>query len=518
MNWNFLDFLPVPALIIDENYRVIYSNREAEKVFGKKGEQCFEIVEKVKNPYEREGSLICPKTYLELLNIEDFGAFQTLKTLEGKRTFYVLTSKLENNKFLEIFIDISKHSPALFHIRPDIIFSEGPVIFTLIENKKGLPVRYITPNVREILGYSQEDFLSERVLLEYVINHEDLKRFMKSVSKNKSDKSSVDIRFRSKEGKTKWLRIFLLPVKKGEETTHFYGYMIDVTDKYERETLFKVLAEHNPNGVMMYDFYRGEVLYVNKALLDIAGIKSIEEISDVKKVMNFIHPEDREKLMEVISRRIAGEKGKITYYLRIFSKSGEEKYLKIISSVVNYMGREVSLMTVIDISHEKRTEKKLKDLSERDQLTGLYNRRYLDMKLNELVEIARNEGRKFSIILFDIDNFKKINDTYGHQVGDEVLIKISEAVKETLRETDIFGRWGGEEFLVILPDTEEPCAVAERIRKIVESLKFTSNLKVSVSLGATVYREKDTPESIINRADEALYTAKEKGKNRTECL
>ncbi|RME09310.1 MAG: GGDEF domain-containing protein, partial [Aquificota bacterium] len=114
--------------------------------------------------------------------------------------------------------------------------------------------------------------------------------------------------------------------------------------------------------------------------------------------------------------------------------------------------------------------------------------------------------------------FKAINDTYGHLVGDEVLKEATREVKKVLRKSDIFGRWGGEEFLILLPMTSEPFAPAEKIRQTIEGCELCKGLKITLSLGATTYRDGDSMDSMLARADRALYKAKQQGKNRTVVL
>ncbi|RLJ70784.1 diguanylate cyclase (GGDEF)-like protein [Hydrogenivirga caldilitoris] len=163
--------------------------------------------------------------------------------------------------------------------------------------------------------------------------------------------------------------------------------------------------------------------------------------------------------------------------------------------------------------------KELKFLAEIDTLTGVYNRRKIEEILEGEIERSKRYGNPLSVILIDIDNFKQLNDTYGHQTGDMVLKEIVSVIRESLRKTDYLGRLGGEEFLVILPETtpERAKLVAERIRKDIENLDLRVG-KITVSAGVTGLKKGDTVETLMNRVDRAMYLAKEKGKNRTEVL
>ncbi len=161
----------------------------------------------------------------------------------------------------------------------------------------------------------------------------------------------------------------------------------------------------------------------------------------------------------------------------------------------------------------------VQELSILDGLTEVYLRRYLMLRLEEEVDRAQRLDLTFSIAMIDIDHFKQCNDTYGHMVGDAVLRIIAERLKDSVREVDMISRYGGEEFCVILPETEKKLAVtvAERLRSSVESKNvkvFDENLKITISLGVATFPEDgDTIETLIDKADTALYKAKRKGRN-----
>ncbi|APG84171.1 PleD family two-component system response regulator [Sinorhizobium americanum] len=162
------------------------------------------------------------------------------------------------------------------------------------------------------------------------------------------------------------------------------------------------------------------------------------------------------------------------------------------------------------------------ELAITDDLTGLHNRRYLDSHLKLLINRASARGRPLSICITDIDRFKLVNDTYGHDAGDEVLREFANRVRATVRGADLACRFGGEEFVIVMPDTtpEMAAIVAERLRLMVEGRAFGISqgetiLSVTASLGiATLRPEGDTPEALLKRADTALYQAKNNGRNR----
>ena len=164
--------------------------------------------------------------------------------------------------------------------------------------------------------------------------------------------------------------------------------------------------------------------------------------------------------------------------------------------------------------------RKLETKSNTDGLTGLCNYRHIHERI--AAEIERHEKndihiRMFSIIILDIDRFKSVNDLCGHQKGDRILVEVAEKIMSVIRDIDIAGRYGGEEFLVLLPETdlEKASSVAERIRMEIENMEATDCPKITISLGVAQYAG-DTVTEVIRRADEKLYLAKGKGRNRVE--
>lgn len=150
-----------------------------------------------------------------------------------------------------------------------------------------------------------------------------------------------------------------------------------------------------------------------------------------------------------------------------------------------------------------------------DKLTKVYNRTKLDDSLNSELARSRRSGSPFSIVLLDIDHFKEVNDQHGHNVGDAVLVRMAEILGENIRCTDVLGRWGGEEFLILLTETgpEQACFVAEKLRTAIAKADFPHINHKTASFGVTAYQAGDDIGRILGRADEALYEAKHKGRN-----
>lgn len=191
----------------------------------------------------------------------------------------------------------------------------------------------------------------------------------------------------------------------------------------------------------------------------------------------------------------------------------------ILTITILYWVRKLRLTNILleETQKElKKTNKKLKKTSITDRLTKIYNRHKLDEVLKDEKERSDRYEDQFGIILLDIDHFKNVNDTYGHDIGDVVLIEIANILKSTIRKTDILGRWGGEEFLIVCikSDLDSTKAVAEKCRRAIEEFNFTTIQHKTASFGVSVYKKDHTIKETIINADNNLYKAKESGRNK----
>lgn len=165
---------------------------------------------------------------------------------------------------------------------------------------------------------------------------------------------------------------------------------------------------------------------------------------------------------------------------------------------------------------EEEQRRKLEILSTQDFLTGLHNRGHITAILNDEFERAQRYDSTFTVAILDLDDFKKINDTYGHNVGDEVLKKISRGLQDHLRKTESIGRWGGEEFLVLFPNTQlaEALAVCQKLSQTIQNIDFGEVNSVTTCIGVCEYAKEHSLTKLIAQADKALYQGKREGKNK----
>ena len=177
-----------------------------------------------------------------------------------------------------------------------------------------------------------------------------------------------------------------------------------------------------------------------------------------------------------------------------------------------------TLMGTRMIRRDRALQEEVMRLSQEDHLTGLLNRRRIAQLLDNEMRRALRYDSTFSVILMDIDNFKAVNDRFGHQAGDTVLKKIADVIRKGVRATDLIGRWGGEEFIILSPETDVAGGVslAEKMRTLLEAADFDEVGGMTASFGVAAFNQGDDVEAIIGRADAGLYAAKYGGKNRTE--
>ncbi|MGM0548978.1 MAG: GGDEF domain-containing protein, partial [Bacillota bacterium] len=190
-----------------------------------------------------------------------------------------------------------------------------------------------------------------------------------------------------------------------------------------------------------------------------------------------------------------------------------QKFLNILIIAIAFLILSLILLRIIFLNNHK-----LRLLAHNDELTEINNRRHLTNVLTKEFNRHQRYNSSFAFIIFDIDYFKNVNDNYGHDEGDRILKELSELIKNNIRQSDHFGRWGGEEFVLLAPETELKAAykLAEKLRKAIAAYNFIQAENITASFGIAVIENEENIEELIKRADNALYRAKAKGRNRVE--
>ena len=282
----------------------------------------------------------------------------------------------------------------------------------------------------------------------------------------------------------------------------------------ESEENFRRLFE-NMSDVYYRTDRNGIVLMVGPGVRKVLGYEPAEIVGQPAELF-YPQPDDRDALMRALR-----EKGEVVDFPgQMVRKDGRIIDISINTRALYDSRGEFSGVEGIyrDITERKMLERELMRLATTDSLTGIANRRAFLGLAQDALSRCERYGGGLALLLLDMDHFKSVNDRYGHAMGDEVLVRTVQAVQQELRETDLFGRLGGEEFCIALleADKRDAMAVAERICARVHALPFAhaeESFGVSVSIGTTAYRHGDRLEQIMERADLALYGAKKAGRN-----
>ncbi len=257
----------------------------------------------------------------------------------------------------------------------------------------------------------------------------------------------------------------------------------------------------------------GNITSASDAFCKISGYKRKELIG--KRFKNISHSNMPTSLFNELWETIT--QGKIwTGEIRNSKKNGEHYWVDvIIEPILDSSKKHLGYRAI----YQDITDKKLaQELAITDNLTKLYNRGYIESVLSSQLAIANRYNRYLCVVLLDIDYFKKINDTYGHQVGDTVLKEVAKILQNNIRKTDILGRWGGEEFLIVTPDinARQCFLLCEKLRKAVEKQIFEGmDSSVTISIGIAEFILNENMDKFIERADKAMYFSKEQGRNST---
>ncbi|MBJ7329960.1 MAG: EAL domain-containing protein [Solirubrobacteraceae bacterium] len=314
-----------------------------------------------------------------------------------------------------------------------------------------------------------------------------------------------------------------VPVAVGREAllvaTDVSGLERAQAGRAEAEARFQQAFDDAPVGMSLVDM-QGRFIEVNRALCELVGFTP-EDLRG-RSFTSLAHPDDVSTLSDTLRDQISGERVRVSTETRAVHAAGHTVWLEIHSTVLaGSDGRpEMLLSQILDVTDRRRFEARLQHMADHDPLTGLANRRAFERALDNQLAHVRRYGAQGALLVLDLDHFKAINDTLGHNSGDAVIVNAARILRELLRESDIIARLGGDEFAVLLPRAEEEEAV-DVAEKLVEEIRAQGSVlagqrphSVTASVGVTLLDPvQETGEQALIDADLAMYDAKEAGRN-----
>jgi len=382
----------------------------------------------------------------------------------------------------------------------------------------------VNQTARKNLGYGQEE-LTEMTPLNLKPEEEAkiFENFVEIMLKSEKNNISYDTVHIRKDGTSYPLEVNL-QLYSYEGRKIFVAWAFDLTARKEmeenllrREALLSAITQSTIEAIVMLN-EKGRVVFWNPAAEKLFGY-SAEEVMD-KNLHDLLikNKESLEKFKNDFRHfqldGTCAHLQKVTEF-KTKNNAGDMLNIELSLTSIKLEGGYYAIGVMRDIGERKKTEEAIYLLTITDPLLKIYNRRYFTQKLKEEIERVKRTKAGFSLIMMDIDHFKTINDDFGHQIGDQVLLGLAETIKQRIRKTDIFARWGGEEFVILLPDTnlENAVHLAEELLINISSMEINGARRITASFGVTSYRKGDTLDTITKRADDLMYKAKAAGRN-----
>lgn len=385
---------------------------------------------------------------------------------------------------------------------------------------------YVSKGVEKLSGFTVQQFYDDYSFWMSIFHPEDREKvleFYETILAGEA--SSFEARYINVHGEIMWVYLSGSPIfkKNSNEVIKINGVVFDISARkraevklQESESRYRSVVELSPNMILIYQ--DEIVVYANSAALQILGLNDSSEIIN-KSIFDFVHPLEKEKaanrILEIKRDKIAN--GSVEYNI-VRPNDGKIIYLEMQGKLIDYNGKPAVLVVAIDVTARKEDQERMKFMAYHDALTGLPNRHMYNEYLETALDRCERNNQNLGVMFIDLDRFKFINDTLGHDAGDELLKLVSERLKESIRERDFVSRLGGDEFAVLLEQVNE-----EEIRKISTQIitafspPFTIKNKgfyITPSIGISLYPQDGQEKEILNsKADTAMYLAKKRGKN-----
>jgi diguanylate cyclase (GGDEF)-like protein/PAS domain S-box-containing protein len=411
--------------------------------------------------------------------------------------------------------------------------SEVPGMLYQIRFEPGQPGRYtfISSGVRALHGVEPEAILADSMVLRSMRHPEDRDRVALAVQNAVAKRAPLALEFRIilPDGRVRWVQMASTHASENDQAIIRNGILIDITDRklaeaelQNTEARWKLALESTGDGVWDWYVQTGEEFF-SRRCKEIYGY-SAHELEDQSLALDDrTHPDDVPQMLLDRETHFKGLTPSYANEHRILCKNGTWKWVLTRGMVISRdeSGRPLRMIgTHTDISERKATEQLVWQQAHFDSLTGLPNRRMLRERLQEAIRQSQQSATTMAILFIDLDHFKEVNDTLGHDMGDLLLIEAARRISSCVQESDTVARMGGDEFTVILNDAHSKQALVERLECMLQRLARAFVLEgeqvfVSASIGVAVYPDDASlVEDLFKHADQALYVAKGAGRNQ----
>lgn len=396
--------------------------------------------------------------------------------------------------------------------------SFDPVVVTDANWDAGVKIIFVNEAFCNATGYTKEEVVGKnpKILQGKESNYKILKELKRELKKgNKFIGQTVNYKKNKTPYYVKWS---IVPIKTEDEEILGYISFQKVIERkgldIQHDKLLSSIVDISKNLILVTDL-EGFIVYINNSFSEKLGYKKEELIGRHSRILK--SDVQDQSFYKTMWHSIL-KTGKFSDIFISRKKDGTLFYdKKDISTIVDDEGNPLYYVSISrDITKQMEKEQKLKSQVFRDTLTKLYNRRKYNDVIREKIESFQKNGDIFSLILVDIDHFKKLNDTYGHDVGDLILKELAVLLQENIRSDDMVFRWGGEEFALIVHKPSSTAAIiAEKLRAVISETELGST-KITASFGVAEIAKDMDKQALFNKADKALYEAKEFGRNRVQ--